>query len=193
VRRIAGDEIELMVDANGACTMKQALGLAERLEDAGVDYFEEPVSSDNLAGLTAIRDRTKLAIAAGEYGYDVAYFQHMLDAGAVDILQADATRCLGITGFLQADTLCDAYDTPLSAHCAPSIHAQAAAAARRLVHVEHFFDHVRFEALVFDGSPVVRDGDLIVDTAGPGLGVELRGQDVARSCTHVLHWSVHAP
>jgi L-alanine-DL-glutamate epimerase-like enolase superfamily enzyme len=193
VRSIAGPDVELMVDANGACTAKQALAIADHLEALGVVYFEEPVSSDDLAGLHLIRERTTLSVAAGEYGYDVAYFQHMLDARAVDILQADATRCLGITGFLQADALADAYGTPLSAHCAPSIHAQAGAAARRLVHVEHFFDHVRFEALVFDGAPRVQDGELVLDTARPGLGLELRGRrDVERSCEHALHWTAHA-
>lgn len=190
VRSIAGPDVELMVDANGACSTKQAIALAAQLEHAGVVYFEEPVSSDQLEELRLIRAHTTLSIAAGEYGYDVAYFRRMLEASAVDILQADATRCLGITGFLQADTVCDAFGTPLSAHCAPSIHAQAAAASRRLAHVEHFFDHVRFEARVFDGTPPVRDGALVIDPTRPGLGLELRSaREICRSCHHELHWT----
>jgi L-alanine-DL-glutamate epimerase-like enolase superfamily enzyme len=173
-RSIAGPDVALMVDANGACTAKHALVIADALEELGVVYFEEPVSSDDLDGLRRVRDATTLAVAAGEYGYDAMYFQHMLEAQSVDILQADATRCLGITGFLQADALCDAYGVPLSAHCAPAIHAQVGAASRRLVHVEHFFDHVRFEALVFDGVPPVRNGELVLDAARPGLGIDLR-------------------
>lgn len=179
-RAAAGPAVELMVDANGAYTRKEAIELAVQLEELGVRYFEEPVSSDDLDGLRLVRDRTRLAVAAGEYGYDGMCFRRMLEAGAVDILQADATRCLGITGFLQADVLCDAFGLPLSAHCAPALHMHVARAARRLLHVEHFFDHVRVEALLFDGVPVVVDGCLRSDGRRPGLGLALRAHEAAR-------------
>ncbi len=179
-RETIGDAIELMIDANGAYTRKDALELAARVADQGVGYFEEPVSSDDLDGLRMVRDRMRPAVAAGEYGYDAMYFKRMLAADAVDILQADATRCLGFTGFLQADALCDAFGMPLSAHCAPALHVHAARASRRLVHVEHFFDHVRVEALLFEGTPVVDDGYLVCDGSRSGLGLELRAEEAAR-------------
>lgn len=179
-RDAAGPGIELMVDANGAFSRKEACDLAARLAELGVVYFEEPVTSDDLAGLRMVRDSARLAIAAGEYGYDAMYFRSMLEAGAVDILQADATRCLGITGFLQADALCDAFALPLSAHCAPALHAHAGRAARRLVHVEHFFDHVRIEAMLFDGAPLVTGGSLTCDWTRPGHGLSLRPAEAAR-------------
>lgn len=179
-RDAAGPEVELMVDANGAFTRKEAIELVPRLEEVGVRYFEEPVSSDDLAGLRQVKDASHLAIAAGEYGYDAGYFHRMLAADAVDILQADATRCLGFTGFLQADALCDAAGIPLSAHCAPALHVHAGRAARRLVHVEHFFDHVRLESMLFDGAPRVVDGALIAEADRLGLGLALRDRDAAR-------------
>lgn len=168
----AGPSVELMVDGNGAFTRKEAIELAAQLYDLGVRYFEEPVSSDDLEGLRLIRDVTSLSVAAGEYGYDGRYFARMLPV--VDILQADATRCLGFTGFLQADALCDAAGMPLSAHCAPALHAHVARAARRLVHVEHFYDHARIEELFFEGTPGIEGGVATVDTARPGLGLVLR-------------------
>jgi L-alanine-DL-glutamate epimerase-like enolase superfamily enzyme len=104
----------------------------------------------------------------------------MLEAGAVDILQADATCALGITGFLQADALCAARSLPLSAHCAPAIHAHAGAAARQLVHLEHFRDHVRMEAVLFEGTQPVVGGAVGFDAARPGLVLVLRGGEAAR-------------
>src|SRR5205085_5271079 len=108
----------LFVDANGTYSRKEALSQAQAFEQFNVRWFEEPVSSDDLEGLRFIRDREPagMEIAAGEYGYDIDYFQRMLDAKAVDVLQADATRCCGFTGFLQTATLCDAHYIPLSSH-----------------------------------------------------------------------------
>ena len=179
-REAIGPRTELMVDANGAYSRKQAIAQAERFAEHGVVYFEEPVSSDDLEGLRLLRDRAPMAIAAGEYGYDAPYFRRMIDAGAVDILQADSTRCLGITGFLQADALCEAAMLPLSAHCAPALHVHAGAAATRLVHIEHFFDHVRMEHVLFEGAPAVEAGTISYDRRKPGLGLELRVREARR-------------
>ena len=177
-----GDEVELFVDANGGYSRKQALAQAEKFSDMNVTWFEEPVSSDDLEGLRLLRDRAPagMDIAAGEYGYDAGYFRHMLDAGAVDVLQADATRCGGVTGFLQAAALCEAHHLPLSAHTAPTIHAHIGCAAPPLRHLEYFHDHVRIENMFFDGvlSPV--HGELSPDLSRPGLGIELKRPDAQR-------------
>ena len=145
----------------------------------GVVYFEEPVSSDDLKGLRLIRDRAPagMQIAAGEYGYDLYYFRRMLEAGATDVQQADATRCLGLTGFLEVDALCTAFSRPLSAHCAPALHLHAALAARALWNQEWFHDHVRIERMLFDGAPVPENGFIRADLSRPGLGLEFKHQD----------------
>jgi L-alanine-DL-glutamate epimerase-like enolase superfamily enzyme len=182
VRGAIGPEVELFVDANGAYTRKQALGQAYRFAEMGVTWFEEPVSSDDLAGLRLIRDSGPpgMNIAAGEYGYNAWYFERMLAAGSVDVLQADATRCGGITGFLQADALCEGHHVPLSAHTAPSIHAHVCCAGQRVVHTEYFFDHVRFERMAFDGAIEARHGMLSPDRGRPGLGLVWKSADMLR-------------
>jgi L-alanine-DL-glutamate epimerase-like enolase superfamily enzyme len=184
-RRAIGENAELMVDANGAYTAAEALNKAHAFAASRVCWFEEPVSSDDLDGLCRIRDRVPpgMAVAAGEYGYDPWYFRRMLQAGAVDVLQADATRCLGITGFLCAAHLCQAFSTPLSAHTAPSLHLHAACAATPLVHVEYFHDHVRIENMLFDGFVAARDGAIEPDLGRPGLGVELKRRDAETFAT----------
>jgi len=182
VRAVAqrvGRSVELFVDANGAYTRKQALRFAECFADEGVVWFEEPVSSDDLAGLRLLRDQgpAGVAISAGEYGYDLPYFRRMLEAQAVDILQADATRCGGITGFMGAAALCEAFNVPLSSHCAPSLHIPLCCAARPAVHLEYFHDHVRIEHMLFDGvlDPVA--GSLSPATGRLGLGLVFKEQD----------------
>lgn len=182
VREALGEGMKLMVDANGAYEKSQAIQEAQGFARYGVDWFEEPVSSDDLEGLRAVRDRepSGMAIAAGEYGYDLIYFRRMLQAGAVDVLQADATRCLGITGFLAAGHLCQAFAVPLSAHTAPSLHLHPACASTPLVHVEYFHDHVRIEQMLFDGFVPAKDGAIQPDRSRPGIGVELKRADAER-------------
>lgn len=180
-RDAIGPDVALFVDANGGYTRKQALAFAEQFASLAVTWFEEPVSSDDLEGLALLRNRSPggMDIAAGEYGYDLPYFRRMLQAQAVDVLQADATRCGGVTGFLDVAALCDAYGMPLSSHCAPSLHAALCCAARRAVHLEYFHDHVRIEQRYFDGAAVARDGMIACDASRPGLGLEFKEQDAA--------------
>jgi L-alanine-DL-glutamate epimerase-like enolase superfamily enzyme len=179
VARKAIGDAQLFVDANGAYGEKQALALAETFSGLGVTWFEEPVSSDDLRGLHLLRERgpAGVDIAAGEYGYTPAYFRHMLEAEAVDVLQADATRCGGITGFMRVAALCDAFEIPLSSHCAPAIHVHPDCAAPRVRHKEWFHDHVRIEHMLFDGAPNLVDGRVAPDLSRPGLGIEMRAAD----------------
>jgi L-alanine-DL-glutamate epimerase-like enolase superfamily enzyme len=182
-RAAIGRDAGLFVDANGAYTRKQALHLAQVFEhEAQVTWFEEPVSSDDLQGLALLRDRAPapIEVAAGEYGYDLFYFRRMLDAGAVDVLQADVTRCGGITQFLQVAALCASHGMPLSAHTSPTIHAHVGAATAPLVHVEYFHDHARIEQMLFDGTPTLADGALHPDGSALGMGLQLRERDAAR-------------
>lgn len=181
-RDALGPDRQLMVDANGAYSRKQALAMADLFSRHGVVWFEEPVSADDLEGLRLLRDRgpAGMAIAAGEYGFTSTYFERMVRAGAVDVLQADATRCGGVTGFSIANAICDANQISLSSHCAPTLHAQLGAAASRFEHLECFSDHVRVESIVFEGGPELRAGNLHVDLEQPGLGILLRSEEVAR-------------
>ncbi len=182
VARAAIGTTRLMVDANGALERKQALALAERFAELDVVWFEEPVSSDDLAGLRLLRDRAPagMDIAAGEYGYDLPYFRRLLDAGAVDVLQADATRCAGITGFLRTGALCEAYGMPLSAHTSPALHLHPCCAVGPLRDLEYFHDHARIERLLFDGVVEPLGGELTPDLDRPGNGLALKRADAAR-------------
>jgi L-alanine-DL-glutamate epimerase-like enolase superfamily enzyme len=180
-RGAIGEKTDLFVDANGAYTVTQALDRAHRFAEQNVRWFEEPVSSDNLTGLCQIRARAPIGmdIAAGEYGYTAWYFRRMLDAEAVTILQADATRCGGITGFLCVAALCWAANVPLSSHCGPSMHLHVCCAAPRAIHMEFFHDHARIERMFFDGFCEPKAGVMTPDLTRPGMGLTLRPQAAA--------------
>lgn len=180
-REVLGDA-PLFVDANGAFGPKQALAVAESFPDLDVTWFEEPVSSDDLEGLTLIRERAPAGtdITAGEYGWDTPCFRRMLEAGAVDVLQIDATRCQGYSGFIVAAALAQAWHRPVSSHCAPALHLPVCCHVPNTVHMEYFHDHARIESRLFDGVPPVRDGRLAPDGTSPGNGLTLRSADAQR-------------
>jgi L-alanine-DL-glutamate epimerase-like enolase superfamily enzyme len=179
-RDAIGDEAELYVDANGAYERKQAIRMMADAADLGVRWFEEPVSSDDLDGLRAVSAAVAADVTAGEYGYDLVYFRRMCAAGAVDCLQADASRCGGITEWLRVAAVAAAHGLEISAHCAPNLHLHAGAATPNLRHLEWFHDHVRIESMAFDGTQQPLGGLLRPDPDAAGHGLTLRTSDLEK-------------
>ncbi len=182
-RETVGDAA-LFVDANGAYDAKQALRMGIRLaSEYDVAWFEEPVSSDDLDGLRLLRGRLPMDVAAGEYGYDEYYFARMLQAQAVDCLQIDVTRCGGYTSWLRSAAVAAARGVEISAHCAPNLHLPVAHCAPNLRHVEYFHDHVRVDALLFQGIARPQKGCLRAAETQIGHGMTL---DHERACQYEI-------
>jgi L-alanine-DL-glutamate epimerase-like enolase superfamily enzyme len=182
VRERVGEQVEVFVDANGGYTAKQAIRVMESAADLDVRWFEEPVSSDDLAGLAEVRAAVSADVAAGEYGYDLFTFRRLCESGGIDVLQADASRCGGLTEWMRAAALAASFNLQLSGHCAPNLHVHAAAAIPNLRHLEWFHDHDRIERMFFDGALAPKDGDAL-PTDAPGNGLTLRTADAARYLT----------
>jgi L-alanine-DL-glutamate epimerase-like enolase superfamily enzyme len=172
-REVVGDDVELYVDANGGYTTGQAVRVAQDLTELGVVWFEEPVSSDDLAGLANVRGKVVADVAAGEYAYDLAYVRRMCVAGAVDCLQLDVTRIAGITDWMRAAAVASAHNVQVSAHCAPNLHLHPATAIPNLRHAEYFHDHARIEQLLFCGAIDPTGGQMRPDLSKAGHGLTL--------------------
>lgn len=179
-REVIGPDTELYVDANGGYSTGQAVRMASQMDDFGVTWFEEPVSSQDLAGLAEIRRQVRPDVTAGEYSWTLADSARLLSAGAVDCLQLDVTRCGGITEFLRGAGLAAAHNVQVSGHCAPNLHAQVAVSVPNLRHLEYFHDHQRIERMFFEGTLDPEGGMLTPDPGRPGLGLELRTADAER-------------
>jgi L-alanine-DL-glutamate epimerase-like enolase superfamily enzyme len=174
LRNEAGAGVELMVDANGGYTVGQACRVGAELDDLGVTWFEEPVSSDDPAGLATVRSAVRADVTAGEYAADVFEMRSLLPV--VDCIQLDVTRCGGYTGWLRGAALAQAHNLEVSGHCAPSLHTPIAAATPNLRHVEWFADHARLEPLLVDGMPEARQGALHLRDELPGHGMTVSQQ-----------------
>jgi len=182
-RKAIGSQAELFTDANSAYNRKQALYYIQRFAgDFDVRWMEQPLPPEDLAGMRLLCERSpaRLEIADGEYGYEPAYFRRMVEAQAVDVVMADATRCGGVSGFLKVGALCESYRIPMSSHCAPALHLHPGCALPSMRHAEYFHDHVRIERMFFDGLIEPVDGALRPDLAKPGFGLAFRRADAER-------------
>jgi L-alanine-DL-glutamate epimerase-like enolase superfamily enzyme len=182
-REAVGSSAQLFVDANGAYSVAEALSLARRFQESQVSWFEEPVPAPEFDQLARVRQGLPpgMELATGEYGWDTRYFRRVLEAGATDVLQADATRCGGVTGWLRAAAVAESFGIPLSSHTAPSLHVHLPAAAPEpFRHLEFFKDHARLESTLFTGTPEPRDGFVRPAEDRPGLGLSPREDQIAR-------------
>ncbi|HEX5169377.1 MAG TPA: enolase C-terminal domain-like protein [Cyclobacteriaceae bacterium] len=181
-RQCIGANVELFVDANGAYTVKEAMRMARLFDQFNVSWFEEPVSSENIRGLCFIKDKVgeRINVVAGEYGYSLSEFREFLENGAVDILQADATRCGGISDYLKVGYLAEFFTIPFSSHCAPLLHAQVSLTLPSFLTAEYFHDHVRIEEMLFDNSANIVNGRLHPDLSRPGLGLIFKHADAEK-------------
>lgn len=173
-----GPAVKVFVDANGGYTVGQAIRVGHTLDALGVTWFEEPVTSDDLTGLRAVRQATRLDVAAGEYADSLDYAHRMCAAGAVDCLQVDVTRCGGITELLRIAAVAAAHHLQISGHCSPYQHAPALAAISNLRHLEYFHDHARIEHELFTGTNPPHNGRLYLPET-PGTGVDFNADRAA--------------
>lgn len=178
-RQTVGEATELYVDANGAYSVGQASRLLGPLRELGVSWFEEPVSSDDLAGLARLRAPGGPDIAAGEYGYDLPYFARMVSA--VDCLQIDVTRCGGYTEWQRCAAVAAAANREVSAHCAPNLSAHIGVATQNFRHIEWFADHDRIENRFFEGCLDPVGGTVTPSLSAPGHGLTLRAEAAAET------------
>jgi L-alanine-DL-glutamate epimerase-like enolase superfamily enzyme len=177
-RDTIGPDVELYVDANGGYDAQQAVRVARSLDELGVTWFEEPVSSDDHVGLRRVREAVAPDVTAGEYGDSLAYFAHLLAADTVDCVQVDVSRCGGYTEWRRICALAAAHGLQVSGHCAPSLHLPVAMATPHFRHLEWFADHVRIESRFLEGFPDPHDGN-VVPQETPGHGLALREADLA--------------
>jgi L-alanine-DL-glutamate epimerase-like enolase superfamily enzyme len=182
-RRAVGRSCELLVDANGAYSRKQAVRFAAGFAEQGVTWFEEPVVKTDVEGLRLVRDHASMEVSGGEYGYEASDFLQLIPV--LDVVQADVTRCGGITGFIDVHALVRAHELPMSSHCAPALHVALGCALPAVRHLEWFFDHQRIERMLFEGAPAPDRGALRPDLSRPGLGLDFRREDAERFRTQI--------
>jgi L-alanine-DL-glutamate epimerase-like enolase superfamily enzyme len=167
VRDAVGPGFEIMVDANQAFTVAEAIRRARHYEPLDLAWFEEPLPAEDIAGHVRLAQSTSLPIAVGESLYHPSHFREVLQAGGCSIVQADVARIGGITPWLKVAHLAETFNMPICPHFLMEIHVGLCAAVPNAAWVEYIpqLDDVTTSRLkIEDGYAWPSDA--------PGLGIE---------------------
>jgi L-alanine-DL-glutamate epimerase-like enolase superfamily enzyme len=165
VRDALGAEARIIVDAAQAYSAREACRLAERLEDLDILWFEDPVEYEDLEGLQTFARHSPIALGTGEHVYGLDALKQLLDLGCVEYVVLDLERIGGVTDFLSAAAICEAYRVQMGSHVYTHVAAQILATARVGSWCEY--------APLWDGylgPPPIDGGFIDVSSAGPGVG-----------------------
>ena len=183
-RRALGRDIDVMVDAHGTWSVRQALRFARKVEHCDLAWFEEPVSPDNVPGQAEVRAATDIPIAAGENAQTRFGFRELIDANAIDILQPDPAITGGLTETMRICALAATYGLTVAPHLwgsailfAAGLHIAAATPCATILEFSRgvnplLHDMVEEEFTMEDGHVLVSDR--------PGLGLTLRRDFIDR-------------
>src|SRR4030095_11543944 len=175
VREAVGPTIEIMFDCFMGGDATYVSRLCQRIEEYYPRWVEEPVPPDRIADSGALRRSTRVPIASGEHEYTRWGFLQILQADALDVLQADPDWCGGITELVKICTLASAYGRPVFPHghsLFPALHVVAAQSPAVCPMVEFLLRPQVAKQALHAGQAWPENGSLALP-ATPGLGVEL--------------------
>ncbi len=173
VREAIGPDIKLMVDANCAYKVREAVQLAKRMEEYDPFWFEEPIAADDYEGHRRLTDATTIPIATGENEYTRYGFRDLILRGQVPILNADAIICGGVTEFMKIAALAQAFDVDIAPHGPQEIHIHLVAALRNGLILEFYRDTVDpMWGKVYHHTLCLNDDGTVSPPDVPGIGIE---------------------
>ncbi|MBI2156354.1 MAG: mandelate racemase/muconate lactonizing enzyme family protein [Candidatus Rokubacteria bacterium] len=175
VREAVGPDVGLLVDVNQGWDEATAIRVGRELEAFGLSWLEEPLPYEDLEGCARVAAALTTPVATGESDYGSLAMKRHLEARAADVLMPDLQRMGGVTGFLDAAALCQAWHQPVSSHLFTETSCHLLAAAPNGLILEHmpWWDALFTEPLS------VADGHVLVPER-PGIGLELSAPALAR-------------
>ena len=177
VREAVGNEVDLLIEGHGRFNVATGIKIAKELEQFKPMLFEEPVPPDNLAALKAVRDKSPVAISAGERLYNLRQYKDMFDLRAADYIQPDISHAGGLMELKKISALADMHYTGFAPHnpsgpVANAATLQLAGCCTNFSILEIMYSDVPWRADVTNEELKYEDGYIYVPDK-PGIGIEI--------------------
>ena len=184
VRDAVGDGVDLLIEGHGRFNVPTGIKIAKEIEQFRPLFFEEPVPPDNLEALKAVRDKSPVAIAAGERLYTLRSFKDLFEMRAADYIQPDISHAGGIMELKKIAAAAEAYYIPFAPHnpsgpVANAATLQIAACTANFSLLEIMYSDVTWRKLVTDESLEYEDGYIKIPDR-PGIGIEINEEECAK-------------
>jgi len=177
MRKAVGDGVAIMVDYNQCLTPCEAIERLRVLDDEGLTWVEEPTLAHDFTGHAQIAREVRTPIQCGENWWGVLDLRHALDAGAADLVMPDVMKIGGVTGWLRAAALAQAYGVRMSSHLWPEISAQLLC----VTPTAHWLEYADWWNPVLR-EPLRIEAGMATVAGATGTGVEWNEDAVARFC-----------
>ncbi|MGN0114220.1 MAG: galactonate dehydratase [Acutalibacteraceae bacterium] len=181
VRDAVGSEVDLLIEGHGRFNVPTGIKIAQQLEQFGIMFFEEPVPPDNLEALKAVRDKSPVAISAGERLYTRQSFRELFDKRAADYIQPDISHAGGIMELKKIAAIAESCYIPFAPHnpsgpVANAATLQLAACVPNFSILEIMYSDVDWRKDVTNESLEYSDGYISIPDK-PGIGIEINEEE----------------
>ena len=192
VREAVGSEVDLLIEGHGRFDVPTGINIAKELEQFKPMFFEEPVPPDNLEALKAVRDKSPVAISAGERLYSRWDYRKLFDTRAADYIQPDISHAGGIMELKKIAAEAESRYIPFAPHnpsgpVANAATLQLAANCPNFCVLEIMYSDVEWRKYVVDEKLEYKDGYITIPDK-PGLGIEINEEECLKHPyqTHTL-------
>ena len=175
VKKRLGDRYSLMCDFNQRLSWNEAIQRGRMIDDEGLYWIEEPIRHDDYAGYARIADALDTPLQTGENLVDTFELLNALQAESMDFVMPDAQRIGGVTGWLRAAAICQAYGMEMSSHLFPEYSAHLLAVTPTC----HWLEYMDWAVPILQEPFLVQDGHVVIPSR-PGSGIAWDEDAVAR-------------
>ena len=180
VRETVGNNIDIMVDANCAYNLNQAIKIADKIEKYDIFWFEEPLLPDDYNGYKILSAKSSIPIATGENEYTKFGFKELIEKNGATIIQPDALIMGGATEFMKVASFAETHHLDIAPHGNQNVHIQLLCAIPNGLILEYYVSSTDpLWGQIYQNDLKLKNG-MVSPPDVPGLGLEIKEKNLEK-------------